>query len=312
MSLLEMTGQVLQASLKVLKKGGSMSRNVQFSIKGPEKNLGDHFIVRRSLPSKNQRLVGPFIFWDHMGPVTLDQNTPLVVKAHPHIGLSTITYLFKGEITHRDSVGNEIVIKPGEVNWMTAGRGIVHSERSHPENSMDLEGIQLWVALPEEFEEVEESFTHYKESQLPKIKHENFELTLIAGGAFGQKSPLPVYSKLFYLNGTGSDGGHLNFPIEPQQQGAVYVIDGEINVSGETYDKFSMVVFNKGEDIQFETAGDCHFMLLGGDRFEKDPHIWWNFVSHDKAKIEKAKKRWTSGDFPKVQNETESTPLPDN
>ncbi len=288
-----------------------MSRNVQFSIKGPEKSLGDHFIVRRSLPSKSQRLVGPFIFWDHMGPVTLDKEKPLVVRAHPHIGLSTITYLFKGEITHRDSLGNEIVIKPGEVNWMTAGRGITHSERSHPENPTELEGIQLWVALPKEFEEVEESFTHYQEAQLPKIKHENFELTLIAGGAFGQKSPLPVYSKLFYLNGTGSGGGHLNFPVEEQQQGAVYVIDGEISVEGATYDKFSMVVFNKGQDIQFETLEDCHFMLLGGDTFEKDPHIWWNFVSHDKDKIEKAKKRWTSGDFPKVHNESESTPLPD-
>ena len=289
-----------------------MSRNVQFSIKGPEKKLGDEFVVRRSLPSKEQKLVGPFIFWDHMGPVTLSESKPMVVRAHPHIGLSTITYLFTGQITHRDSLGNEVDIKPGEVNWMTAGRGITHSERSQPKEPTSLEGIQLWVALPEESECVEESFIHFKESELPSIEHESFQLTLIAGGAFGKKSPLPVYSKLFYLNGTSHGPGAMNFPIEEQQQGAVYIIDGEIEVDDQIYDKFSMVVFNKGRDIQFNALGKCHFMILGGDQFEKDPHIWWNFVSHDKSRIEEAKKKWKNNEFPKVVNEPESTPLPDS
>lgn len=288
-----------------------MSRNVRFSIKAPEKNLGDSFVVRRSLPSKNQRLVGPFIFWDHMGPVTLGKDLPMVVRAHPHIGLSTITYLFSGEITHRDSLGNELVIKPGEVNWMTAGRGITHSERVQPSEPMLLEGIQLWVALPEEFEEVEPSFIHYEKGDLPTIEKDNFILSLIAGQAFGEESPLPVYSKLFYLTGRSVGVGKFNYPVEQKQQGAIYVVSGEIEVDGETYDKFSMVVFSQGTPLEFETRGDCQFMVLGGDVFEEDPHIWWNFVSHNKSKIEEAKSKWKNGNFPEVINEKESTPLPE-
>ena len=280
-------------------------------IQGKAKDLGDNFQVRRSLPFAKQRLVGPFIFWDHMGSTTISGEHEMLVRAHPHIGLSTITYLFSGEILHRDSLNNELSIRPREVNWLTAGTSIVHSERSRADQgSFELEGIQVWVALPKDSEDVAPSFVHHKENELPLIDFEGFQLRLIAGEALNHKSPLPVYSPLFYLNGKATGSASMNFPIKDNQEGAVYVTRGSITVEGNTYSKFDMVVFNPGENIQFQSEQDCEFMILGGEIFPEGRHIWWNFVSHDKQKIEEAKARWVEDQFDSVINETEKIPLP--
>jgi redox-sensitive bicupin YhaK (pirin superfamily) len=282
-------------------------------IQGRPRDLGDNFVVRRALPHSKQHMVGPFIFWDHMGPTTITPETEMVVRAHPHIGLSTITYLFSGEIVHRDSLGNEVTIRPGEVNWMTAGHGIAHSERSQiQEGTRPLEGLQVWVALPQESEEIDPSFVHYKEKELPKIFHDNYQLRLIAGEAFAQRSPLPVFSPLFYLSGQSLSGGSFNFPVAPGQEGALYMVNGTIKVEGQDFKRFDLLVFNKGEDICFHSTGPCEFMIFGGAPFAEGRHIWWNFVSHAPEKIEVAKTRWQTGEFPAVINETDRIPLPDN
>lgn len=287
-----------------------MSR--EYKIKSKEKDLGDNFIVRRSLPSIDKRMVGPFVFWDHMGPVTLKPGKDMIVRAHPHIGLATITYLFSGEILHRDSLGNEQFIKPGEVNWMTAGSGIVHSERSFAqEPPVELEGIQLWVALPKDYEDVDASFVHEKEKELPLIDNGGYKLRLIAGTAFDQKSPLPVYSDLFYLKGEIKAGESFVMNLEDHHEAAIYIIDGEVKVESETYKRFDMVTFSKGSQVEFDSLEDTTLMIFGGEVFTEKRHVWWNFVSSDKEKIELAKQRWVERKFPEVINETEFIPLPD-
>lgn len=259
-----------------------------------------------------KRLVGPFIFWDHMGPTEITPDKEMVVRAHPHIGLSTITYLFEGEIMHRDSLQNELPIRPGEVNWMTAGKGISHSERSKAiDKNVPLEGIQLWVALPKESEDVEPSFVHKKENDLPLIDHQGFQLRLIAGEALDHKSPLPVYSPLFYLNGKSQKTGEMILPVKSGHEAALYVVSGKIEVEGRSFEKYEMVIFKEGMDIQFKTSGACEFMLFGGEVFPEERHIWWNFVSHDKAKIEAAKEQWLNDDFGTVINENQKIPLPE-
>ena len=285
---------------------------IELVILPKEKDLGDNFAVRRSLPDAKKRMVGPFIFWDHMGPVTLRDEQEMKVRVHPHIGLATITYLFSGEILHRDSLGNELVIKPGEVNWMTAGKGITHSERSFPQTpAVELEGIQLWVALPKEHEDVEPNFTHIKKDQLPLIKKEGIELTLIAGEFKDKKSPVPVYSDLFYLTGSIKEQTSYSFKTESKHEAALYVTQGEIEVEGEVYERFSLVVFNKGALVSFKAKSDAKFMLLGGEVFPEKRNIYWNFVSSSKEKIEQAKLYWENGRFPNVPNETEFIHLPE-
>lgn len=289
-----------------------MDERLRFVFKGRSKDLGDGFFVHRALPNAQKRLVGPFIFWDHMGPAELGPDQELVVRAHPHIGLSTITYLFSGHITHRDSLGNKLDIKPGEVNWMTAGEGISHSERIHKrDTALHLEGIQLWVALPEEHEEAPASFVHRKETELPMIDHQGFRLRLIAGEALDHRSPLPVYSPLFYLNGQSSDAQTMRFPVASGHEAAVYVVSGELKVGDEVYDKFTLAIFGPGQDVEFETLGACEFMILGGEIFENTPHIWWNFVSHRREKIEAAKERWRNDQFGTVIDENQRIPLPE-
>lgn len=285
--------------------------NVEMVIVPRESDLGDNFIVRRLLPYMKKRMVGPFIFWDHMGPTTLKGEREMKVRAHPHIGLSTITYLFSGEIMHRDSLGNEQLIRPGEVNWMTAGSGIVHSERSKSEAEMVLEGIQLWVALPKEHEDVRPSFVHVKEDSLPLIRNEEIELRLIAGCALDKESPLPVYSDLFYFCGTSKLGSEFHFDLKENQEAAIYVVNGQLEVEGQTFERFSLVTFNKGSTVDFVSKTDAVFMLFGGEVFTEKRNIWWNFVSSDKNKIEKAKMRWKNNDFPPVINEEEYIPLPE-
>lgn len=276
-------------------------------------DLGDGFIVRRALPYAKKRMVGPFIFLDHMGPATFTKEKPLLVRSHPHIGLSTLTYLFTGEMLHRDSLGNEIVIRPGEVNWMTAGSGIVHSERSNlTSDEMKLEGIQLWIALPKESEEVAPSFVHVDEPDLPMIKTEKSELTLIAGSAFGKTSPVPVYSPLFYLGGQLQEGESFHLPISAQEEGAVYVAKGEIQANGELIKEGQLLCFDQGEDISFSVVKNAQVMILGGEVFPEKRFIFWNFVSSSEERLEKAKADWKEQKFGSVINETDFIPLPPN
>ena len=284
--------------------------SIKLIIQRKPSDIGDNFIVRRSLPRAGNKMVGPFIFWDHMGPVELNKEREMKVRAHPHIGLATITFLFSGEIMHRDSLGNEQIIRPGEVNWMTAGKGIVHSERSKVSKPMTLEGIQLWVALPRDFEEVDPSFVHFKMKDLPTIEHSDAKLTLIAGSALGEKSPVPVYSDLFYLFGKMPQGKTYIQNIDSNVESAVYITKGSLKIEGTSFDPASMIIFNPGEKIQFESMEDCEFMIFGGTPFPEKRHIWWNFVASSKELIEQAKKAWSGGEFDPVVNETEMIPLP--
>lgn len=277
-------------------------------IKPKTKDLGDGFTVRRALPVIGNRMVGPFVFWDHMGPVKLEGDQKLVVRSHPHIGLSTITYLFSGEILHRDSLGNEQYIKPGEVNWMTAGRGIAHSERA--ENT-ELEGIQLWVGLPPENEEEDPSFVHKKEAELPIVNIGSVMFRLIAGVWNDTKSPLPVFSDLFYLCGDLKDGQTVEVDIPRDQHMGIYVASGNVHCTGSEVGAYDLAIFRDNGKIEVKASKPTKLMLFGGKPFQKEPELWWNFVSSDKERLEKAKDDWKNGRFPSVINETDFIPLPD-
>ena len=276
----------------------------------PRKNdLGDGFIVRRLLPFAKKRMVGPFIFWDHMGPVQLGPGHEMKVRAHPHIGLSTLTYLLSGEIMHRDSLGTEQLIKPGEINWMTAGQWISHSERSKPIAPMTLEGIQVWVALPKEKEDVEPSFNHHKSKDLPFIQLGDLRAYLIAGHYEEHKSPVYTYSPLFYLNAPGKKDQTFKASIPKGHEGAVYVMKGGVNLNGQEYLEGTLICF-EGGSIELELSRDSDLMFFGGQPFPEERFIFWNFVSSSKEKIERAKEKWLSGQFEPVINEIELIPLP--
>lgn len=286
---------------------------VELVITPKVKELGEGFQVRRVLPSLRKKTVGPFVFWDHMGPVELAPDKELKVRAHPHIGLATITYLFSGEIMHRDSLGNEIAIRPGEVNWMTAGRGIAHSERAPYKNKSEiLEGIQLWVALPKEYEDIDPNFSHFKEKDLPFIEKEKHRLRLIAGQSLGHSSAVPVYSDLFYFKVDSVEGSSFEFQLKTEQEAAIYILEGEIECEGHVYKRFDLVVFKKGVVVKFKNQTATQYMFFGGSIFPEKRHVWWNFVSSDKEKIEIAKQNWKEGKFKKVIHEEEFIPLPEN
>jgi redox-sensitive bicupin YhaK (pirin superfamily) len=282
---------------------------VELTIEGRARELGQGFSVRRLLPAMARRMVGPFIFVDHMGPVSLPPGQGLDVRPHPHINLATVTYLFEGEILHRDSLGCEQLIRPGAVNWMTAGSGIVHSERSPAAaraGGARVHGLQLWVALPRAHEEDEPSFHHHPEDSLPRLDRPLARLTVVAGTAYGATSPVTVRSPLFYVEARLEAGARLPLPDDHAER-AIYVVAG--NVSG--YGAGTMVVFRSGaaEIVAHEAA---HVMLLGGAALDGERHIWWNFVSSSKERIERAKRDWREGRFATVPgDDQEFIPLPD-
>ncbi len=288
--------------------------NVALVINPRSSDLGDHFIVRRVLPFMSKRMVGPFIFWDHMGPAKFSHEKEMTVRAHPHIGLATITYLFEGQIMHRDSLGNRQMIRPGEINWMTAGRGIAHSERVQPGEGEEIKvhGIQVWVALPKEHEEVDPSFFHHKEKDLPMIDVNGAQFRLIVGEAFGIKSPVRTYSEMFYLSSQLKECQGFFMAMKSHHEGAVYVAQGEIEVEGVKYGESSMVCFNPGADILFQATTDSIVMVLGGEIFPEKRFIWWNFVSSSQERLEKAKLDWKEGRFTPVIDEEEYIPLPED
>jgi redox-sensitive bicupin YhaK (pirin superfamily) len=289
-----------------------MSAAVTHVIEPRDRDLGG-FSVRRVLPAAKLRTVGPFIFFDHMGPAQFPHGEGVNVRPHPHIGLATVTYLFEGEILHRDSLGYEQPIRPGDVNWMTAGRGIVHSERTSPEvraTDHRLHGIQSWVALPLADEETEPSFFHHSADSLPEVTQGETTLRLIAGSAYGQTAPVKTYSKMFYVDAPIPAGASVTVP-DGHEERAVYVADGAVTVAGDTYEAGSMVVVAPGADIAVEAVDASRAMLLGGDPIDGRRHIWWNFVSSSKERIEQAKDDWTNGRFEKVPGDTEFIPLPE-
>lgn len=284
---------------------------IEIVIPPREGELGDGFKVRRTLPYVKKRMVGPFIFFDHMGPAPVKTGDELTVRAHPHIGLAALTYLFRGGILHRDSLGNEQVIKPHEVNWMIAGRGIAHSERSHCIDIPDvLEGVQVWIALPKEIEDVEPSFGHIDSDKIPIIQVGKSKFKLIAGRAFGKVSPVPVYSPLFYLTGEMTAEEIFAMDLGPFAEGAVYVAKGRLNCDHKIYEEGTLICFHKGTSINFMSLTDSQIIIIGGEVFPEKRFIWWNFVSSNEAKIEIAKMRWNDHTFENVINEQEYITLP--
>jgi redox-sensitive bicupin YhaK (pirin superfamily) len=263
-------------------------------------DLGHGLLVRRVLPFAKRRHVGPFVFLDHAGPVSLppQYDRAADVRPHPHIGLSTVSYLLSGQITHRDSLGIRQEIRPGDVNWMTAGRGISHSERfTHPDSYADggLELMQLWVALPEADEECEPAFTHYPASALPVIESNGVWMRLVAGNAYGESSPVRTHSPLFYLHTEWQAGARKALPGGHKEQ-AVYVAKGEIEHAGELYQPGQLLVFGDDVDAVITARTPATLMLLGGEPLG-ERHIFWNFVSSRKERIEQAKADWAGGRF---------------
>ena len=282
-------------------------------IEGRSRDLGG-FTVRRLLPASAVAMVGPFLFFDHMGPAEFGPGQGIDVRPHPHINLATVTYLFEGEILHRDSLGSVQPIRPGEINWMTAGQGIVHSERTPPAlrvGGSRVHGIQLWVGLPKAQEEVRPSFRHYSAADLPKLESGGASLRLLVGSAYGLASPVATLSELFYVDAALEPGAVLDLPREPSQR-AVYVVAGEVACGAERGSEGQMLVFAPKVAVRLASAKGARLMLLGGEPLDGPRHIWWNFVSSSPERIEAAKRAWKAGGFPKVPgDEVEFIPLPE-
>ncbi|PMD88751.1 hypothetical protein BWI97_25040, partial [Siphonobacter sp. BAB-5405] len=260
--------------------------------------LGNNFTIRRILPYRLRRMIGPFIFMDHAGPVqfTAEQLPSMDVLPHPHIGLSTVSYLFNGLVTHRDSLGVEQVIRPGEVNWMTAGRGIAHSERFEDPATLaggSLEMLQTWVALPQADEETDPAFTNYQPDQLPVFTDKGVWMRLIAGEAFGVKNDVKTHSPLFYVHVVLQAGTRFGIPLGYSERGA-YVAKGSVEINGHRYGVGQLLVFTPGIDPVLVAVENSTIMLLGGEHLG-DRYIWWNFVSSSKERIEQAKADWQAG-----------------
>lgn len=280
-------------------------------IQGKTKDLGDGFNVLRILPHVDARSVGPFVFVDHFGPAPVVTGDELTVRPHPHIGLSTITYLYDGTVLHRDSLGTELVIRPGEVNWMTAGRGIVHSEHSTKENlPAKIEGIQTWVALPVEHEDTAPTFEHYRSDVIPVIEGEQWKLRLIAGTLMGKVSPVKTHSPLFYADLETTGAAIIELELPPGEEAALYVSRGSFTALGHTAQVGSMLVLTGETRVQLSSTSAARAVLLGGKKFAEPRHLWWNFVSTSKDRIERAKAEWQANTMGIVAGETDRIPLP--
>ena len=299
------------------KQSDTAESAVEMVIETRARDLVDGFKVRRALPSRGRRMVGPFIFLDQMGPEILRAGKGLDVAPHPHIGLATVTYHFTGELLHRDSLGSVQPIRPGEVNWMSAGRGIAHSERTPQEirlSSSALFGIQSWVAFPTRYEETEPAFAHHGADELPIIEGEGKRVRLICGSLYGARSPVQTFSEMFYADITLKEGTRLPIPVEHEER-AAYVVEGSIGLipEGGTFDAGQLLIFKPGEEIVLSAgaSGSARLMLLGGEPLDGKRHIWWNFVSSSRERIEQAKEDWKAGRFSPVPEETEFIPLPE-
>ena len=287
--------------------------NINLIIEERPSDIGN-FLVGRLLPFREKRMVGPFAFIDHMGPAALNNHENLDVGPHPHIGLSTLTYLFEGSIMHRDSLGTVVEIKPGQVNWMTAGKGIVHSERTpdYLRNSEKmLHGLQIWVALPKHLEEMEPSFTHIEENEMPVWNINGVKAKLIAGEAFGKKSPVPVYSPLYFVELKSTEKTTLNIGNDLYGESAIYILDGSVEIEGTTFSPKQLLVAKETSLCEFTMNENTTIYIFGGEPFAEPRHIYWNFVASTREAIEDAKERWTAQTFPAIPGETGYVPLPE-
>ena len=287
---------------------------VDMIVLPPVRDLGDGFTVRRALPSAHRRMVGPFIFCDQMGPVTLTAGEGLDVRPHPHIGLATVTYLLEGEILHRDSLGSVQAIRPGAVNWMTAGSGIVHSERTAEQTRAaggPLFGLQTWVALPREHEETAPAFFHHAAEDIPQAEAEGVTIRVVAGQSDGMTSPVQTFTDMLYADVTLTDGARYRLTAEHIER-AVYIIEGALAVEGQEggFAAGELVIFKPDIEIVLCAQGPARIMLIGGEPLPEARHIYWNFVSSSKERIEQAKTDWRSNRFAHVPGETEFIPLP--
>ena len=289
-------------------------------ITGKAHDLGGGFFVTRLLPQVARRSIGPFVFFDYFGPVDFPPGKGVDVRPHPHIGLATVTYLFEGSQVHRDTLGSVQDIKPGDVNWMTAGRGIAHSERTGEKVRAEghrMHGIQSWIGLPQKDEEAPPSFQHVAAERLPEWEEKNVRLKLIAGTAFGRTAPVDVFSPIFYADARFAAGGSLHYTAEHEER-AFLVIEGEIQVGGdihgvEVHQAGAMLALDPGEEVTLYSDGPARVMLLGGARLDGERHLWWNFVYSRKERIEQAKRDWKAGAFGKIPgDDVEFIPLPED
>ena len=287
--------------------------HVELVIPGRPRDIGG-FEVRRVLPAAGHRMVGPFIFLDEMGPKELAPGSGIDVRPHPHIGLATVTYLFRGEILHRDSLGTVQPIRPGEVNWMTAGRGIVHSERTAPEHRREgepIHGLQCWVALPAAEEERSPGFSHHDSATLPVVRHNGTTVRVVAGSIYGERSPVETLMETLFADVNLTAGTALPFDPSTEER-AAYLISGEVEIAGDRFAPGRLVVFRPGDAITITAESDAHLVLLGGAAMDGPRHIWWNFVSSRKERIEQAKADWKLARFDTVPgDDKEFIPLPE-
>ena len=288
---------------------------LEIVIESRKASLAPGMEVRRILPFRLRRMVGPFIFMDHAGPVNIQPQTAstMDVLPHPHIGLSTVSYLFDGQVTHRDSLGVQQVIRPGEVNWMTAGKGISHSERFEDPTALagGLEMIQTWVALPEKDEETNPTFDNYKPEQLPIYTDTGVWMRLVAGNAYGLRSTVKTHSPLFYMHAVLNSGARFGLPHEHSER-AIYVVKGSLEIDNRTYTTGQMLVFSKGADPSIFSNNGATLLLLGGEPLG-ERFIWWNFVSSRRERIEQAKADWQQGRIILPPNDNrEFVPLPED
>lgn len=270
--------------------------------------------VHRLMPYKSKRMVGPFIFFDYFPATDFALNEGLTVRPHPHIGLSTLSYLLEGQVLHHDSEGNKQLLTPGDVNWMTAGRGISHSERTPAEIlgvPHRLHLMQFWIALPLSHEDQAPTFTHHPKESIPSFKVGNAEVSLIAGAAFGNKSPVEVFSPLFFMDVRLKAGEVFEFAPETNHEMAFYIISGELQIDDKFIIPDDFVVLHRDSQLKVVAKVDTHFVVLGGEPFAEERHIFWNYVSSSKEKIELAKKAWRDGSFPQVPGEPDIIPLPE-
>ncbi len=278
------------------------------------RDLGDGFTVRRSLPDARRRAVGPFVFFDQMGPAALAPGQGLDVRPHPHIGLATVTYLFAGEIEHRDSLGTVQRIRPGDVNWMTAGSGIVHSERTPRElraPGSRVFGIQTWVALPRAHEEAAPAFVHFPGPALPLLDEKRLRMRLILGESRGARSPVPTLGAMFYADALLESGAQLALDFAYEER-AAYVAEGAIEYDGNRYPVGQLLVFRAGDDVRLACQGGARLLLFGGEPLDGARTLWWNFVSSSPRRIAQAADDWQAGRFGSVPGDPEFIPLPDN
>lgn len=276
------------------------------------RDIGD-FEVHRALPAAERQMIGSFIFFDRFGPVMMKAGAGMDVRPHPHIGLATVTWLFNGKVFHRDSLGSEQAIAPGELNWMTAGKGIVHSERTpafERSSGQNMFGLQSWVALPKSVEETEPAFEHVAEALLPVLSDKGRKVQVIAGAMYGAKSPVKTLSDLFYADVRLEQGAALPLPPEHEERG-LYLVDGRVEIAGRVFEAGKLIAFKPHTEVIVTALESCHFMLLGGEPMDGPRHIWWNFVSSSKEKIDAAKEEWRTGKFKIVPgDEKEFIPLP--